>query len=360
MKILHTADHHLGYRQYGFKEREEDFLLALEFVFMRAKQLKVDVVSLGGDIFDTPKPPANTVRRVAEMVADAKGHELKVVGIDGNHDLCDSDWLRVCGIEPLSSTPMTIGDVKVVGINAMRATPFHAAIDALPSGADVLLIHQALAEFADFEASSITALDLAAKLKPKGIRLVLMGDIHDYKELEVGGVRFIYPGSTEINAIDEEHDKCCTYAEVTKDAVKTAIEPVPTRPMIEVHLDTEKHLDNLLVQLVPDDVTARTPLAVVWYNPENRELAKRAEVILKDKQILHRICPLSKGAEGTLAQQLARQGFERGGALQNLQGAIKTYFDEDSDPYQLVIQLLESPDSIQETVTRFMKSKGLD
>jgi hypothetical protein len=43
----------------------------------------------------------------------------------------------------------------------------------------------------------------------------------------------------------------------------------------------------------------------------------------------------------------------------NLRDAITAYFEEDSDPYQLVVQLLETPDSVEETVSRFIKSKGL-
>jgi len=358
MKIIHTADWHFGYRQYGFRERETDFYAAGSYVGQRAIELKADAIVLSGDIFDMPKPPAVAVVEVCNIVADMKGEGIEVYGIDGNHDSVRGNWLHVCGITPLESTPRMVADVLIAGIPALRPSVFNEAVDQLVEEGthiDVLCIHQALGEFADFEAQDITALELAGKLAKIGVRYVAMGDIHDYHETVVGGIRFVYSGATEVNAIDESHDCSFSVIDITGDEIKTGYEPVVTRPIIEMHLKEEKELDALLAELN----TEQTPLAVIWYEPEARELAKRAEKILREKNVLHRICPLSAASKGSIIGQLARQGFERKGAMSQLKDAVVAFFEESSDEYQLVFQLLAAPDSVTEIVKQYFESKGV-
>ena len=356
MKIAHTADLHLGYRQYGFPQREQDFYNALGHVTQRAIDLKVDALILAGDCFDAPKPPAYAVRMLHHYVTQLQSHNIVVLGIDGNHDAAEGNWLHVCGILPLGEYVHPDG-VRIVGLNAARATLFNKQVDALVTAGnklDVLVIHQALGEFADFEAHDITAMDLAPKLSKLGVRYVAMGDIHDYKETVIGGVRFVYPGSTEMNALDEKQDKTFSVIDITPDNISTAFEPITIRPIIEIYMDDEKKLDTLLTQLEGE------PLVVVWYEPEHKALAKRAEDILKNKNVMHLVRPLSKGSTGTMVEKLNKEGFERKGSLSQLKEAVKAYFEEDSEQYALVFQLLDAPTNVQYTVEQYLKSKGIE
>ena len=225
MKIIHTADLHLGYRQYGFPKREQDFYGALGHVVYRAVDLKADVVLFAGDCFDAPKPPAYAVRVLSHFVTLLQKQNITVVGIDGNHDNTNNNWLHVCGILPLGQQPYEKDGIRIAGIPATRPSVFHKKVDELIASnekIDVLAIHQALGEFADFEANAITAMDLAPKLTKLGVRYVAMGDIHDYKETVVGGIRFVYSGSTEMNALDEDRNKTFSVVDITPTEIKTA------------------------------------------------------------------------------------------------------------------------------------------
>jgi len=358
MKFIHTADWHYGYRQYGFPQREEDFYIVGQHIKKRALELQVNALVIAGDIFDSPKPPAYAVWHVCQIVRELREADILVYGIDGNHDAAKGYWLGVCGIQELGPKAHVVKGIKIAGVHATRPTLFKKALEQMSANnwhADVFVLHQALGEFADFEAQDLTALELSAPLGGLGVRYVAMGDIHDYKETVVGGVRFVYPGAPEINAIDEQHDKSISIVDITKDELKTALEPLPTRSVLETHLQEEKNLDNLLAEIDK----ANQPLAVVWYDPDVRELAKRAEAILRDKDIMYRICPLSRGKSTTLAAQLNRQGFERKGSLAQLKSAVGAFFDESSDQYQLVFQLLETPDSVTDVVKQYLQSKGV-
>lgn len=61
MKILHTADWHLGQTFYEYDRREEHFHF-LEWLKQQIKQHEIDVLLIAGDVFDSPNPSAESQR----------------------------------------------------------------------------------------------------------------------------------------------------------------------------------------------------------------------------------------------------------------------------------------------------------
>lgn len=360
MKFLHTADLHLGYRQYGFPEREQDIYKAVRHIVDDAIKTKVDAVIIAGDIFDTTKPQGYVVEFMQAEVARAAAAGVPVWGIDGNHDAVNNEWLRVCGITSLSAGVVfdAPDQVSFYGIDATRPAMFHNKIDELIKEGkhiDVLVIHQAIAEMSDFT-TEIVAFDLVPKLQKLGVRYVAMGDIHGYKEMDIGGIRFVYPGSVEVKAIDEDHSKSYSVVDITKDSLKTAYVPIPTRTISEIHLTTQADLDALLTGL---GTPGKSPMVIVWYTPEASDLAKRAEAVLKDKNIMYRIVAVSTSAVGTIAMQMAKQSLDRKDSLAQLRNAVKAFFEEGTDRYQLVLQMLETPDNTSNILKKYLKDKGV-
>ena len=98
MKILHTADWHLGKKLETFSRFEEQ-IAVLDEICQVADDQKVDVVLIAGDIFDTYNPPTEaddlfykTVKRLS------KDGQRLVVAIAGNHDSAD----RIAAPDPLA------------------------------------------------------------------------------------------------------------------------------------------------------------------------------------------------------------------------------------------------------------------
>lgn len=86
MRILHTADWHLGRSLHG-QSLIEDQAGLLEQLVAMAKATRPDVVVIAGDLFDRAVPPVEAVELLDETLCRlALDLGLAVVAIAGNHD----------------------------------------------------------------------------------------------------------------------------------------------------------------------------------------------------------------------------------------------------------------------------------
>jgi len=103
MKILHTADWHLGKKLNDFSRMDEQRQVLEEIVAIADKEA-VDVVLVAGDLFDTFNPPNEAIELLYKTVHRlAKNGERAVIAIAGNHDSADrieapDPLARECGI----------------------------------------------------------------------------------------------------------------------------------------------------------------------------------------------------------------------------------------------------------------------
>lgn len=87
MKILHTADWHLGQTFYEYDRREEH-LYFLEWLKQQIEQHEIDVLLIAGDVFDGPNPSAESQRMYYRFLREvtAGNPSLQIIIIAGNHD----------------------------------------------------------------------------------------------------------------------------------------------------------------------------------------------------------------------------------------------------------------------------------
>ncbi|WP_291100852.1 MULTISPECIES: exonuclease subunit SbcD [unclassified Empedobacter] len=103
MKILHTADWHLGKKLDSFSRLEEQILVMNEIVEI-ADQQQVDLVLIAGDLFDNFNPSVEGVELFYKTLKRLSNNGKRpVVAISGNHDspsLIDAPdpLARECGI----------------------------------------------------------------------------------------------------------------------------------------------------------------------------------------------------------------------------------------------------------------------
>ncbi|HEV2660368.1 MAG TPA: metallophosphoesterase, partial [Ktedonobacteraceae bacterium] len=84
--FIHVADTHLGYEQYGVRERFNDFTRAFWSIADDAKQRKVDFVLIAGDLFNKRAIDAQTLLHATEGLRRLKDANIPVLAIEGNHD----------------------------------------------------------------------------------------------------------------------------------------------------------------------------------------------------------------------------------------------------------------------------------
>jgi exonuclease SbcD len=86
MKILHTADWHLGKRLDSFSRHDEQVIILQELIQIADKE-KVDVVIIAGDLYDSVNPPMESQSLFYKTLKTlAKDGARPIIAIAGNHD----------------------------------------------------------------------------------------------------------------------------------------------------------------------------------------------------------------------------------------------------------------------------------
>jgi exonuclease SbcD len=103
MRILHTADWHLGKKLYDYSRIDEQRAV-LEEICQIAESEKVDVIVIAGDLYDTFNPPTEATELFYQVLNKlAKNGTRPVIAIAGNHDSADrieapDPLAKACGI----------------------------------------------------------------------------------------------------------------------------------------------------------------------------------------------------------------------------------------------------------------------
>ncbi|WP_034946970.1 exonuclease subunit SbcD [Erwinia oleae] len=85
MRLIHTADWHLGQHFYT-KSRAAEHQAFLNWLLTQAVDHQVDVIIVAGDIFDTGSPPSYARELYNRFVVDLQQTGCQLVVLGGNHD----------------------------------------------------------------------------------------------------------------------------------------------------------------------------------------------------------------------------------------------------------------------------------
>lgn len=174
MRILHTADWHLG-RVFHRVDLLEDQRHVLAQLLTHVRDHAVDVVVIAGDVYDRSLPPAEAVRllddTLAELVIDCDVH---VVVVAGNHDsmtrlgfgsrLLREQRLHLFGRLNANPEPILIADQH--GEVAIFGVPYP----------EPGLVREALGdgEIHDHQAAMAALVERVGALRPKDARAILV------------------------------------------------------------------------------------------------------------------------------------------------------------------------------------------
>ena len=347
MKMMHIGDLHLGTRQYGMAQREEDFYDALKAVEKIAWDEGVSLVVISGDVFDSPKPPARAVLELSEFVASLKFRNIKVAAIEGNHDLtADNYWLRVCGIHPLEHTFVNIesGGPVVTGFNFCRSEELLDRLEGLaafcedgkPSRFPVVALHCGVAEMGAAFNPDLSVTQLAPLLKRIGCTYCALGHIHIPMEIQQDGIWFVQPGSLEMKSVDEPQDKSVEIVEFDDNGNVTGMKRVPykTRKIRFENVEDEAGVDRILAT---DPQELRDCLTVAYVGNAIPNGVSRVADFGKRHELMFRTVPV-----GDAAQREAAKDFDRHDSMSLLQRAVEEFFDKDSEQYNMVMKIINT------------------
>lgn len=140
MRLIHTADWHLGRRLKGV-DRTPEIEDALSALYNEATELDVDAVLVAGDLFDAPNPPADAERVAYRFFCRLQEAGIPAIVIAGNHDSATrldgvSNLLSLAGVHAL-------GRVKLAGaggVIALRTRSGDLRVGALPFASERRLL----------------------------------------------------------------------------------------------------------------------------------------------------------------------------------------------------------------------------
>ena len=347
--LAFTADNHLGVEaQWSLKERKNDFLKAFHNVCLSVEEKQASSLIIGGDLFDTAHPPSFAVEFVQSEIRALEAKGIRTYGIDGNHDIADNKWLKVCGITPLSDEPVIVDGKAVCGISYRRSTEVIATLNAMADRGvkcDIIVLHLAFGELNRMGAASdLTANDILPALKAMGTRLVLMGHIHIAQDVTVDDVTFAYCGSSEICSMNEPKKKGITLVD---DRLNLLPCPIETREVENTVIGNEKEFAAYEASIAEGSPR----LQAVFVGPEVKDGVRRLRDLAKAKRLLMRIQVLTVRTAGEESE------IDRTVGVIGLEQAIGLSFRENSEEATLVRAILRSPETLKMTVEKYMKGE---
>ncbi len=307
MKILHTADIHLGYETHGrlnpetgLNSRLHDFAASFRFLVARALEEDVDLFLFCGDAYRTADPTPTQQQLFAECLRPVAEAGIPIVMIVGNHDhpvsfgkassvdifgyLTGSVHIyrrptvdRVetkAGPLQLVALPWPIRSVLLSREEHRKKTPEEvrtfieelyagfvqqAAEELDPALPAVVAGHFTVqgAEVGGSERTSLIAHEpkfTVGQLTPPGVDYVALGHIHKYQDrnreaFERGdGPPVVYPSSLErISFKEHDAEKGFVLVEINAEAGKKtttyAFVPTPARRFLPIEVDATEAAD---------------------------------------------------------------------------------------------------------------------
>jgi exonuclease SbcD len=228
LRLLHTADVHLGARHTDLGERAAVLRERQFAAFRTSVELaiveKVDIFLVAGDLFDSNTQPRRSVERVAAELGRLARSGVRTVIIPGTHDVYDgasiyrsydlagmaraaSDWVVVLTpyVPEVVFPPLdTIIYGRVFDTKRSPRSPL-AGLDARSETRakwKVGMVHGALAIPGRTETDSVVITE--EEIARTGLDYLALGHWHSAIEGRAGNVSYAYSGAPEPVAVDQD------------------------------------------------------------------------------------------------------------------------------------------------------------
>lgn len=224
LKVLHTADWHLGKRFVSFDEADRLKLTrarldVVDSIFSMAAKNDVDAVLCAGDLFDVPEPDEIWWKGLAEKLTKLSWVNRPVVLLPGNHDPLTAssvynkshpfrsmlpDWVHVVDSDDFE---LRLGDDSVLfarpcrrqageNDNALLLPERQAGDERIRIG----MVHGSTFDMPNFQANFPIATDAATR---RGLNYLAIGDTHAWKVYPPDAAPTVYPSTPEQTSFGE-------------------------------------------------------------------------------------------------------------------------------------------------------------
>ena len=224
LKILHTADWHLGCRFRSFRDEDRNKLTrarleAVERIFGLAESYGVDAVLCARDLFDEPSPQEQWWRALAEKLSRRSWKDRPVFLLPGNHDPLEANSVWSAGHPFRQALPpwVHVVDRDDFSVELSPEAILYAAPCRSQAGSDDLAMRLPARQPGDrririgmvhgqtFDMDGHQTnfpIDSAAAEK-RGLDYLALGDTHGFRVLPPDAHPAVYPGAPEATNFGE-------------------------------------------------------------------------------------------------------------------------------------------------------------
>jgi DNA repair exonuclease SbcCD nuclease subunit len=219
LKLLHTADWHLGMRFPSFPEAAALELMrarmtAIDAIFGLAETHRVDAVLCAGDLFDDPQPDEEWWRGLADRLTRRAWSDRPVFLLPGNHDPLTNTsvwhashpfrqmlppWVHVVDRDDFEA-PLPGGAVlhAVPCRSTAGRSDLAERIPKRESGDDRIRIGMVHGQTFDIEGCQTNFPIAENAAVDRGLDYLAIGDTHSFREVPTGApVPTVYPSAPE-------------------------------------------------------------------------------------------------------------------------------------------------------------------
>ena len=219
MNIAIIGDLHLGYRQYGLDEREQDFYQRWDQIINDIILRKnIDIVLQLGDIFDTHIPSSIALYEYEKGLTKLQEAGIQYYSITGNHTIIrkknfmspDDLFFKISEATSLDDTHIVVDNIFIGGVKyrsesnkeeLLEVINKQAEIAKKYDGIKILLLHQAI------DVDLIYGAELSEDDLPyDDFDYIFIGHLHSRIERKHNNCHIIYPGSIERSSVTEARD----------------------------------------------------------------------------------------------------------------------------------------------------------
>ena len=208
MKIIHTADIHLGSKINSFPKdvstvRKEELRNSFRRMVDFAKQNGVQVVLISGDLFDGVKPLVKDKDFFYSVVQN--NPDIDFLYLKGNHDLA-SESIEYPNLKTFSTgwASYRYGNVVISGVETVseNATSLYSTLNLKESDINIVMLHGEASDSFGVQKVNLS------KLRGKNIDYLALGHYHSHlkNQLDDRGV-YAYSGCLEGRGYDETGEK---------------------------------------------------------------------------------------------------------------------------------------------------------
>ena len=263
IKIVHTADTHLGSRQYHSDVRRQDFFDSFEKVIDDAVENKADAVIHAGDLFDNRNPTIEDLSETILILSKLKDAGIPFLGIIGNHESKqNTQWLDIFEsmelAQRLGNKPTIVENEKIClcfygvdNLSAPRLASFDFSIysDEIPPEEDgkkrfnILALHQLIEPV--LPGQPLSCDDFTDNIQIP-FDAVLLGDNHKYECIKHNGAWLTYSGSTERCSAAEEEPRSYSILTFNEKDMAMTRRNIQTRDFIRISIpESENNMESI-------------------------------------------------------------------------------------------------------------------